>query len=172
MAQRYRAPLCAMVVIALAALASGCSAITTTETVKASDTYDVWSSRMDHMPFLFHFPGGLVEVFDDHGDVLAGMSESKDPESGNRVDIYVDERPSASMSLCDPMADEHLSTIDPKGPNVVSALCENTRSVVSFTDHARPRVLAARSSYVARARHLLLDGIWTSVAQTPDPLPQ
>jgi hypothetical protein len=152
-------------------MAAGCSAITETETVEAADTYQRWSAQMDHIPFLFHLPGGQVEAFDIHGRAWTETGSQAEARDADRVEVYIGSFPGPSASLCEGKPAASALPADTSKANVVSALCDRARTVVSFSDQARPRVLAARPTYIARTRHLLLNGIWRSVAQEPDPKP-
>lgn len=160
----------ALTIVLVTGLATGCGLRLSTSTVQPSDTYGLWEDRLDRMPFLFHFPDGHIEAFDDHGGALTEAGDTSGVDSGRRVEVYIGGFPSSAGSLCGaPVV--HLSPgTEPGGANVVSALCDRSRTVVSFSDHVRPRVLAATRSYVPRVRHLLLEGIWESVAQEPEPL--
>ena len=161
----------ALVVIASTGLSVGCSAITETRTVESADTYVRWSQTMDHIPFVFHLADGRLEAFDDHGGPWASPGAQVEASDVDRVEVYVGHFAGPSDSLCAGQPQASLLATDAAGENVVSALCDKSRTVVAFSDHARPRVLAARKSYVAHVRHLLLNGIWKSVAQEPDPRP-
>ncbi|WP_156108679.1 MULTISPECIES: hypothetical protein [Luteibacter] len=147
---------------------TGCAAVTETGTVKANDTYDLWDKRMDHIPFVIHDANGNAAAFDSRGDVFNEPVADVEAERGRRVEIWVGHFSGPVKTLC---AGAPASVPNDKGPTVVSALCDRDRSVVSFSDRARERVIAARPGYIARTRKLLLDGIWESVAQEPDPLP-
>jgi len=161
----------ALVIVVSTGLSVGCSAITQTSTVEASDTYLHWSEQMDHMPFLFHLPDGRMEAFDDHGKVWADAGGHVEASGSDRVEVYVGNVPGPSDALCAVGPKGRPPSANADAANVVSALCDHSRTVVSFRDHARPRVLAATGDYVGRVRHLLLNGIWKSVAQEPDPRP-
>lgn len=154
-----------LVVISMMA---GCGARTEIRTVQDNDTYSFWNKKMDHIPFVFHYPDGRLEAFDDHGQVFSQPAAALEAERGDRVEIYVGHFDGPVKSLCYSSPDAAPTS---KGPTVVSALCDHERSVVSFSDHARDRVLAAKSLYVARTRSLLLNGIWESPAQEPNQLP-
>lgn len=167
----YRALRHALVIIVSTGLSVGCSVVTETRTVEMSDTYQHWSDRMDHIPFLFHFADGHLEAFDDHGKTWEDAGSKVEASGTDRVEVYVGNFTGPSDSLCTGEPKRQPVAADAVGANVVSALCDQARTVVSFSDHARPRVLAARKSYIARTRHLLLNGIWKSVAQEPDPRP-
>lgn len=160
-----------LVVIVSTGLSVGCSAITETRTVESADTYARWSQTMDHIPFVFHLADGRLEAFDDHGGPWAFPGAQVEASDADRVEVYVGHFSGPSDSLCAVKPDASLPAPDAKGANVVSALCDKSRTVVSFSDNAKPRVLASRKGYVAHVRYLLLNGIWKSVAQEPDPRP-
>lgn len=160
-----------MTMIAVTGLAAGCSAITETRTVETADTYQRWSTQMDHIPFLFHLPDGRLEAFDDHGKAWSEAGSQVEAGDANRVEVYVGKFPGPSASLCEDEPRPPASSVDASKANVVSALCDHSRTVVSFSDLARPKALAARTAYIAHTRYLLLNGIWKSVAQEPDPKP-
>jgi predicted ABC-class ATPase len=171
MSRAYRTLRHALVIMATTGLSVGCSAITQTTTVEASDTYQHWSDKMDHMPFLFHLPDGRTEAFDDHGKAWADAGSHVETSGADRVEVYVGNFPGPSDTLCAVRPKAQPAGATANDANVVSALCDQSRTVVSFSDHVRPRVLAATGDYVGRVRHLLLNGIWKSVAQEPDPRP-
>jgi hypothetical protein len=167
----YRTLRHALVIIASTGLSVGCTAVTQTRTVETSDTYQHWSEKMDHMPFLFHLPDGRTEAFDDHGKAWADAGSHIEASGADRVEVYIGNFSGPSDTLCAVQPKAQLSNASADDANVLSALCDHSRTVVSFSDHARPRVLAATDNYVGRVRHLLLNGIWKSVAQEPDPRP-
>lgn len=171
MSRTYRSLRHALTLIAVTGLSVGCSVISQTRTVQASDTYQRWAGQMDHIPFLFHLPDGQLEAFDDHGNTWAAPGSEVEANDADRVEVYVGNFSGLSPSLCAGKPHEQAPAANVAGINVVSALCDRSRTVVSFGDRARPRVLAARKAYIARTRHLLLNGIWKSVAQEPDPRP-
>ncbi|SDG01553.1 MULTISPECIES: hypothetical protein [Rhodanobacteraceae] len=158
----------ALAVFLVMSVLTGCAAVTETSTVKEKDTYDLWDKRMDHIPFVFHDADGAVTAFDNRGDIFSKAATAVEAERGRRVEIWVGHFSGPLKTLC---SGAPASVPDAKGPTVVSALCDRDRSVVSFADRARERVIATRPVYIARARKLLLNGIWESVAQEPDPLP-
>lgn len=149
-------------------LMTGCAARTEIRTVQDSDSYSLWSKAMDHIPFVFHYPDGHLEAFNDHGEVFSQPASVLEAERGDRVEIYVGHFKGPGKSLCYSTPD---TVPTDKGPTVVSALCDHERSVVSFSDHARDRVLAEKPLYIARARSLLLNGIWESPSQEPNQIP-
>lgn len=151
-------------VLALAALGAGCSAHLQTRTVQASDTYDLWSARMEHMPFVFHHGNGTVDAYDAHGNAWTG------DEGTQRVEVYEGGTAGSTRALCTDAHNVPTAPGSPTGDSISAALCDRRRTVVSFNDTVRARELAAKAAYVARVRHLLLEGIWESVAQEPAPL--
>ncbi len=154
--------------IVVACLVSGCAAVTETGTVKDKDHYDLWDKRMAHMPFVFHYADGAKAAFDARGDVFKESATAVEAERGQRVEIWVGHFTGPLKTLC---TSAPVSASSESGPTVVSALCDHDRSVISFSDRARDRVIAARPLYIARVRKLILNGIWESAAQEPDPLP-
>jgi hypothetical protein len=171
MSHLYRKLGYALAAIAITGLSVGCTVMTETKTVETSDTYQLWSARMDRMPFLFHLPDGQLEAFDDRGHAWSEPASQVEASDADRVEVYVGSFSGLPTSLCE--GKTQLSSTSATAPtaNVVSALCDRSRTVVSFSDQARSRLLTARTSYIARTRHLLLNGIWKSVAQEPDPRP-
>lgn len=155
--------------ILITGLLTGCGLSLSTGTVQTSDTYSLWEARLDHMPFLVHFPDGKLEAFDDDGRAWPDASQGLDDSSTRRVEVYVGGLPGA-VSLCGGPSINAPRGGEANGANVVSVLCDRSRTVVSFSDRVRPRVVAATRSYIPHVRHLLLEGIWESVAQEPEPL--
>jgi hypothetical protein len=160
----------ALAAIAITGLSVGCTVMTDTKTVQTSDTYQLWSARMDRMPFLFHLPDGQLEAFDDHGHAWSETASQVEASDADRVEVYIGSFSTLPTSLCEGKT-QLASTSSAPTANVVSALCDRSRTVVSFGDQARSKVLAARETYIAHTRYLLLNGIWKSVAQEPDPRP-
>ncbi|UPG96088.1 hypothetical protein [Luteibacter aegosomatissinici] len=156
--------------VGVAALATGCAAHLQTRTVQPSDTYDAWATRMETMPFVFHRAGGPTEVYDVHGHAWSGAQGSADAADGQRVDIYVGGLSTPATSLCSATGSAAASGTGVDDTRVTAAICDHQRTVVSFDEHVRARVLATKPAYVPRVRHLLLEGIWESVAQEPEPL--
>lgn len=161
----------AMAIVAMVGLSAGCSAIIHNGTVLTTDTYDLWSDRVDHIPYVFHFADGHVEAYDDQGNAWTDAERRLQAYPGARVEVYVDGARTPSAALCDKPATVALAATTTGKPNVVSVLCDNTRTVVSFTDHVKPGALAARKAYISRVRRLLLDGIWACDPDQPEPLP-
>ncbi len=155
--------------ILITSLATGCSLRLSTGTVQTTDTYSLWEGRLDRLPFLVHFPNGKLEEFDDHGNAWPDANPGSDDSSARRVEIYTGGLQRA-MSLCGSPSTSAPLSGEANGANVVSVLCDGSRPVVSFSDRVRPRVIADTRSYIPRVRHLLLEGIWESVAQEPEPL--
>lgn len=151
-------------VLAIAALGSGCAAHLQTKTVQASDTYDLWATRMARMPFVFHHADGTVDTYDVLGHAWTGGVEAA------RVEVYEGALPATSTGLCTAPGQAPSAHANAAGPDVSAALCDSQRTVVSFSEKVRERVLAAKPTYVPHVRHLLLEGIWESVAQEPAPL--
>jgi len=165
----HRKP-CLAVMLLVTALSTGCAAHLQTRTVQDGDTYDLWAARMEHMPFVFHEPDGHVDVYDASGNAWMGSTEGLKDGSGDRVEVYEGHFTAATFSMCTPPAPA-LTAGNAAGPaNVVAAICDRSRTVVSFSDKVRTRVLDTKTEYVPRVRHLLLEGIWESVAQEPAPL--
>ncbi len=156
--------------ILVTALSAGCAAHLQTKTVQTSDTYDLWASRMQSMPFVIHQKDGQIALVDVHGDPWRGSTEGLQDGSAQRVEVYEGAFAAPSATMCKaPMAPPR-SGITASSDNVVAAICDRDRTVVSFSDTIRPRVLGSKTEYVSRVRHLLLEGIWESVAQEPEPL--
>lgn len=154
----------AILVLAVATLGAGCSAHLQTRTVQLSDTYDLWAARLEHMPFVFHHPNGAVEAYDVHGTAWKGDIDTR------RVEVFEGIDGALPTALCTTpdstgTASQHVGTGE-----VTAAICDRQRTVVSFNESVRERVLASKPTYVPRVRHLLLEGIWESVAQEPAPL--
>jgi hypothetical protein len=160
----------ALQIVLVAGLSAGCAANLETKTVQGSDTYQKWDAQMNQMPFNFHYPDGHIESFDVHGNVWPvplGLSKP----AGERVEVYFGHFPRLPPTMCSSHLNLSGPAIDQTTPNVVASICDHDRVVVSFRDHVRPRVLVEKSEYVSRVRHVLLEGIWESAAQEPDPLP-
>lgn len=156
--------------IFITALSAGCAAHLQTKTVQTSDTYDLWASRMQTMPFVIHRQDGHTELVDVHGDPWHGATTGLQDGSAQRVEVYEGAFAAPSAAMCKPpMALPHGGNTA-SSDNVVAAICDQGRTVVSFSDKLRSRVLGNNSEYVSRVRHLLLEGIWESVAQEPAPL--
>jgi len=171
MSRLYRKLGHALAAIAITGLSVGCTVMTETRTVETSDTYQLWSDRMDRMPFLFHLPDGQLEAFDDHGHAWNAAASQVEASDTDRVEVYLGSFSGLPTSLCEGKTQLSSTSATTPNANVVSALCDRSRTVVSFSDRARSKVLAARETYIAHTRHLLLNGIWKSVAQEPDPRP-
>jgi hypothetical protein len=154
--------------LALTTVIAGCGVSTEIRTVQDGDTYSRWYREMDRIPFLFHYPDGRLEAFNDHGEPLGQFAAAVEAERGDRVEIYVGHFDGPAKSLCYSTPDTLPTN---SGPTVVSALCDHERSVVSFSDHAQDQVLAAKSLYVARARSVLLNGISESPVQEANQIP-
>lgn len=154
---------CLMLVASV--LATGCSLHLQTRTVRSDDTYERWDARMQAMPFVFHDASGREEVFGADGKPWHGPARRFDGMA--HVEVYVGSfgRPyqATCTSVPPPAASGHGDA------NVVAVLCDGTRPVVSYGDDVLDRVLAARPGYLPRVRHLLLEGIFESVAQEPEP---
>ncbi|MGA7437113.1 MAG: hypothetical protein WBW32_03170 [Luteibacter sp.] len=120
------------------------------------------------MPFVFHHSDGHVVVYDVHGDAWKGSTGGLADANVQRVEVFEGTRASAGAPLCTPAAAD--TNPANTGTGVVAALCDRGRLVVSFTDTPRDRVVAVKTTYVPHVRHLLLEGIWESVAQEPAPL--
>lgn len=162
----------AITIVAMVGLSAGCSAIIHNDTVLTTDTYDLWSERVDHIPYFFHFAGGHTETYDERGDTWADAGRQSQDYPGERVEVYVDGAPARTSSLCGRSAGQGPAVADPGREKVVSALCDNARTVVSVTDRVKPDALAARRAYIARVRRLVLDGIWATDPGQPEPLPE
>lgn len=168
---RHRIVPRAMAIVAMVGLSAGCSAIIHNDTVLTTDTYDLWSDRVDQIPYVFHFADGHTEAYDDRGNAWTDAEGRLQAHSGARVEVYVDGARAPSASLCDKPTTPAQAATTTGRANVVSALCDSTRTVVSFTDHVKPGALAARKAYISRVRRLLLDGIWACDPDQPEPLP-
>jgi hypothetical protein len=151
----------------MAGLSAGCAAHLQTRTVQSSDTYDLWASRLEHMPFVFHLADGHADVYDVHGRPWTGPTDGLQDGHTQRVEVYVGTLGAPSAAMCSPLPPGSTGASE---ANVVAAICDRSRTVVSFSDHVRDRVLASKTEYVPRVRHMLLEGIWESVAQEPAPL--
>lgn len=158
------------IVALVAALSAGCAAHLQTRTVQSGDTYDLWAARMEHMPFVFHEPDGHVDVYDAGGNAWTGSTNGLQDGSAARVEVYEGRFAAPTGTMCTPSAPALKAGSTSGNANVVAAICDRDRTVVSFSDKVRPRVLGAKTEYVPRVRHLLLEGIWESVAQEPAPL--
>lgn len=169
MPRRYRTVRNALALILITGLSVGCSTITQTSTVKESDNYVHWAKRIDHIPFLFHYPDGHVEVLDSKGNSWPSNVVQAEAHSADRVEIYVGNFSGSAATLCAETSAYEPATIDSTDRNVVSALCDRSRTVVSLTEHRRPEVLATKATYLSRVRRLLLNCIWESPAQQPEP---
>ncbi len=158
-------------IVALAtALSAGCAAHLQTRTVQDGDTYDLWAARMEHMPFVFHEPDGHVDVYDASGNTWKGPTNGLQDGSADRVEVYEGHYAAATGTMCTPSTTALTAGRAAGSANVVAAICNRGRTVVSFSDKVRARVLDTKTEYVPRVRHLLLEGIWESVAQEPAPL--
>lgn len=156
-------------ILLFSSLAAGCGLRLQTKTVQTNDTYERWDLRMKTMPFVFHDNNGHIEVFDDRGKRWPGPTDGLDESNMDHVDVYIGRFGKSYPSLCaaKPSPPPTASHAD---ADVVAALCDRGRTVVSFTDQVRDRVIAAKTEYVPRVRHLLLEGIFESTAQEPEPL--
>lgn len=146
-------------------LATGCSLHLQTRTVRSDDTYERWDARMQAMPFVFHDASGREDVFAADGKPWDGPAPRLD--GMDHVEVYVGNfdrpYPASCTSAPPPAAPGHGDA------NVVAVLCDGARTVVSYGDEVLDRVLAAKPRYLPRVRHLLLEGIFESVAQEPEP---
>ncbi|NII56218.1 hypothetical protein [Luteibacter sp. SG786] len=165
----HRKP-CIGIMLLVAALSTGCAAHLQTRTVQDGDTYDLWAARMEHMPFVFHEPDGHVDVYDVRGNAWTGPTNGLKDGSADRVEVYEGHFAAATGTMCMPSASALAAGNAAGSANVVAAICDRGRTVVSFSDKVRARVLDTKTEYVPRVRHLLLEGIWESVAQEPAPL--
>ncbi|WP_448102596.1 hypothetical protein [Luteibacter jiangsuensis] len=165
----HRKP-CLGIMLLVTALSTGCAAHLQTRTVQDGDTYDLWAARMEHMPFVFHEPDGKVDVYDASGNAWKGSTNGLQDGSADRVEVYEGQFAGPTGTMCTPSAPALTAGSAAGRANVVAAICDRGRTVVSFSDKVRTRVLDTKTEYVPRVRHLLLEGIWESVAQEPAPL--
>lgn len=154
--------------LAFTTVIAGCGVRTEIRTVQDGDTYSRWYREMDRIPFVFHYPDGHLEAFNDHGQPLSQFAATLEAARGDRVEIYIGHFDGPAKSLCYSTPDTLPTN---KGPTVVSALCDHERSVVSFSDHAKGQALSEKSLYVARARSVLLNGIAESPLQEANQIP-
>lgn len=158
----------AMVALALTGAVTGCATKIQTMTSRPSDTYYRWDGRMDAMPFVFHLPDGRTEAFDGRGAPWPTSAAELEADKGRRVEIFVGRfaGPGASMCGDSPKLMEIEKDDGKKVPgNVVAALCDSDRTVVSYIDRAKPHAIEQRKSYVAAARFLLLEGLWGATSE-------
>lgn len=153
----------------LVSLLAGCSTITDTWTVQADDTYDLWAKRMPELPFVIHPVDGVVQTYDDRGDIASSPDVSA---TTRRVEVYVNNRAATPAMECKDEPAPASGAVDALKTYVVASLCDGSRVVVSFTEHTKPSVFSLRPAYIAHIEHVLMDGIWTSEAQTPPLAPQ
>jgi hypothetical protein len=156
-------------ILLFSSLAAGCGLHLQTKSVQTNDTYERWDARMETMPFVFHDTDGHIEVFDDHGKRWSGPTYGLDEGGMDHVEVYIGSFGKSYPSLCAAKSPPP-PTVSDADANVIAALCDRNRTVVSFTDQVRDRVITAKTGYVPRVRHLLLEGIFESAAQEPQPL--
>lgn len=158
--------------LALTGVVSGCATHVQTMTARASDTYYRWNDRMDDMPFVFHLPEGRVEVFDSRGAPWAASADAVEAGHGRRVEIFLGRFAGPGASMCGGSPTLTTMSADDRGKgagNVVAALCDQQRTVVSYIDRAKPQVLDEHPRYLSTARYLLLQGLWGATTEDTDP---
>ena len=122
---------------------------------------------MKDAPFVFHEADGRVEVLDAEGNRWSRPSKDLPVSDGDHVEIYVGRFDKPSQDIC--RTPPVIPQVVHGDTNLIAALCDRDRTVVSYGDRVMDRELAMKSHYLPRVRHLLLEGIFESVAQEPAP---
>ncbi|SKB30842.1 hypothetical protein [Luteibacter sp. 22Crub2.1] len=89
--------------IGLAAIAvalAGCATRTEMQMVRDEDTYNVWSSRIQHLPFVVHQPDGRFEAYDGTGAPFPKAAAMVEAEHDDRVEIYIGRFDGPDKTLC------------------------------------------------------------------------
>ncbi len=169
MSARLNVKLRVCALLTLSTLVGGCATRLETQTVRDEDTYSVWWSRTQQVPFVFHYPDGRLEAYDGKGARYSKAAALIEAEHDDRVEIYLGRFDGPEKTLCYSAPD---ASTNERGPTVLAALCDHQRSVVSLSNRARGSVLAAaKGPYIAWTRRKLLNGIFQSAAQEPDVRP-
>ena len=127
---------------------------------------------MDSMPFVFHLPEGRIEAFDGKGARLPDPIGNVEALRGSRVEIFLGQFTGPGTSMCGgspKLAALEKDDSEKVGGNVVAALCDGDRTVVSYIDRAKPHVLGEHKGYVSIARYLLLEGLWGATTEDSNP---
>lgn len=157
---------CAVIIGALMMLV-GCRATIDNGAVRKDDTEARWQHRLAQAPYVIHSDGRSA-AFAASGMRWPESSELASKQA-DRVEIYLN----ATMDHTHP--DCATSSTPDASPrmtrtSVVVVLCDAHRRVVAATDHPPPGTAVESPAYFARLRHLLMTGIWSSVAQEPPPV--